>query len=112
MTIAPGATFVLNSDSAEATPAELLARSKVTAQMFFIVGPGGRVPGGIQARYVESAHSCASAASFTLQPSAPLASGDYTVVILLDDAGWPAVFDGDVTTYEGKRALVRRYRVE
>ena len=110
--VAPGAVFVLNADSAEATPAELVTRSKVGSATFFVVGAGGRVPAEIEAHGVAHAHSCASAASFTLRPSAPLAQGDYAVVLLLDGAGWPAVFESDVSVYEGKRALVRRYRVE
>lgn len=112
MPIPPGATFALSSDSAEATPAELLERSKVSPATFFLIGPRGRVAAQIEARYFQSAHSCANAASFTLTPAAPLAPGDYTVVLLIDKASWPAVFDDDVTTYEGGRALVRRYRVE
>lgn len=110
--IAPNAVFVLNADSAEATPAELVARAKVSSSTFFIVGGGGPVAAEIEAHSHEHAHSCASAATFTLRPSAPLAKGDYTVVLLLDAAGWPAVFESDVSTYEGKRALSRRYRVE
>jgi hypothetical protein len=102
--------FVLNADSSAASRAELLERSKLSADSFFLVGPEGRVAADIDARYIETAHSCASAASFTLRPRKPLAPGEYTVVLLLDAAAWPSVFTSDVSTHDGKRALVRRYR--
>lgn len=110
--IAPNAVFVLNADSKATSASDLVARARVNDATFFVAGATGHVPAEIRAVSNDHAHSCASAASFTLTPAAPLAKGDYAVVLLLDDAGWPAVFESDVSTYEGKRALVRRYRVD
>jgi hypothetical protein len=112
MAVAPNAIFVLNADSKATSTSDLVARAKVNDSTFFVAGAAGHVPAEIRAHSNDHAHSCASAASFTLTPTAPLTKGEYAVVLLLDGAGWPAVFESDVSTYEGKRALVRRYRVD
>ena len=110
--IVPGASFTLNADSQRRSAAELLAASGIGAESYFLEGPGGsRVPATIEAVPITSAHSCASAATFTLRPLAPLTPGDYTLVVLIDATRWPAVYSGDVETFRGRPALVRRYRV-
>lgn len=110
--IAATESFTLAADFEQATPEQLLAHSKVSAQSFFVVGPSGRVDAEVSAQSFTGAHSCANAASFKLTPKAPLAPGEYTVVLLLDEVAWPSIDDDHLATWEGKRALVRHYRVE
>ena len=71
----------------------------------------GAVPVDFTASIVPSAHSCASAATITVKPRAPLAPGEYTLAGLLDLAKWPAVWESDVVTWRGHAASLRRYRV-
>jgi hypothetical protein len=109
--ITPATGFWVNADSSRRTPDELLASSGISAESLFLVGPGGPVPAAIAASSVDSAHSCASAASFSLTPAAPLPPGDYHLVLRLDLAKWPAVRSGEVSQHDGHRAMVRRYTV-
>lgn len=110
--VAPTAIFTANSDSDAKTSADVRDRSGVTEDVFFLQSPTGRVPATLTFERNDSAHSCASAASITLRPSAPLPAGDYDLVLLLEAAKWPAITGADVESWKGKAAIVRRYRVE
>lgn len=110
--VRPQAMFILNSDSGARTAPEVRERSGVTAESLFLEGPTGRVAADVEPHVHTSAHSCASAASFTLHPQSALAPGDYTLVLLLDAVRWPAISSSDVVVWQGRRAMIRRYRVE
>lgn len=112
LVIRADSAFVLNSDSKSRTAKELTAASGVMAPSFFLVSQSGvHVPAEIRAEPVAHAHSCASAASFTLRPRLPLLPGEYTLVLLLDAVRWPAVWSSDVEKFKGHAAIVRRYSV-
>ncbi len=106
------AVFIVNSDSDARTVQEVAERSGVGPDALFLEGPAGRVPAEIEAHVHTSAHSCASAASFTLRPQSPLSPGDYTLVLLLDSVRWPAISSSDVAAWRGRKAMLRSYRVE
>lgn len=101
----------LNVDTGEKSGPALLAASKITAENVLLAGPQGRISVDLDARIATSAHSCASAGSIEIKPRAPLVPGDYTLVILLDQIAFPAIDDDDVGTWQGHRAIVRRYQV-
>lgn len=103
--------FWINADASDRSAEALLADSGVDTTTFVLVGPSGPVEADVSANAVTSAHSCASAATFHLKPRAGLSPGEYTLVLRLDRVKWPALLSGEVGTFEGERALVRRYVV-
>lgn len=107
------ARFYIDADSRkDRTREQLLTDAGLSATSFFLKGRSGPVPAEISAQLSSTAHSCAGAASFILRPLSPLAPGEYTLVLLLDAAKWPAIFSEDIRTWQGQRALFRRYRVQ
>ena len=57
----------------------------------------------------DGASAAAQAPGSAVAPDVP--AGAYTLVVLLDHVRWPYVGDDAVTTFEGHRAVVRRYVV-
>jgi len=106
--------FHQNADSERVEdPSTLLAASGLDPQTWFLVDERGTViPSRIDATQHDSAHSCASAAGFTLRPESPLEPGVYRLVLLVERVHWP-ILRGDVamSSWEGEAALVQFYRV-
>jgi hypothetical protein len=95
-------------------PAALLEESGINARSWFLVDErGAAIPSQIEPIQHESAHSCASAAGFNLQPEAPLEPGVYRLVLLVERVRWP-LLRGEVElgSYAGEPALVQYYRVD
>jgi hypothetical protein len=107
-------SFHQNADSERVDdPTTLIAASGLDPQSWFLVDEQGVVvPSRIAAQQHESAHSCASAAGFVLQPEASLAPGSYRLVLLVERVHWP-LLRGDValSSWAGEPALVQHYRV-
>jgi hypothetical protein len=95
-------------------PVVLLERAGLDANSWFLVDERGElVPSRIEAVQHTSAHSCASAAGFVLQPLAPLEAGDYRLVLLVERVKWP-LLRGNVSlsSWGSEPALVQFYRVD
>lgn len=115
VTIAPGETFGISADGPNAEEAALFDASGIGPDNLFLVveATGERVPATIEA--TAGGHMCLHGVSFTLRPLEPLAPGDYTLVLLLDEVAWPHAGRhayGRVGDYQGARAMVRTYRVD
>jgi hypothetical protein len=95
-------------------PAVLLGEAGIDAQTWFLLDERDAiVTSRIDAFQHNSAHSCASAIGFNLQPEAPLEPGVYRLVLLIDRLHWP-LLRGDVamSSHRGEAALVQFYRVD
>ena len=110
--VRPDAVFSINVDTSEHSPEQLLAASGVTNRSVILEGAQGAIPLAFQAFLASSAHSCASAASISVKPAAPLPPGDYVLALLLDMLPWPAVRDDQRQIWQGHPALVQRYHVQ
>ncbi len=114
LTIRPTETFRIGGDGPKADSELLLSASGVDVDTWFLVAEasGEVVPATIVGD--AGGHSCRYGVGFNLVPEAPLASGDYTLVLRLDALSWPHVGRdpyGGLSTFEGAPALVRRFRV-
>jgi hypothetical protein len=109
--VTSSAVFWINVDTNERADQALLPAAGVTPQAVVLEGPQGPVPIELTAHVIQSAHSCANAGAIDVKPLAPLLAGDYVLAVLLDQVRWPAISEGDVTSWHGHRALIRRYHV-
>jgi len=105
------ANLSINLDTNLGTGAEVLAASQLSARTVLLEGPAGLVPLTVEASVNPSAHSCASRGSVRATSTEKLGPGDYTFVVLIDQIRWPAIDGSDVTTWQGHRAMTRRYHV-
>lgn len=94
------------------TSEELVADAGIDAEAWFLLDAAGEpVPATISGDW--GGHSCFEGNTFTLVPDAPLAPGDYTLVLILDAIAWDYLGDeGAVETWDGERALVEAVTVE
>jgi hypothetical protein len=95
-------------------PERLLEEANLTPETWFLLDEmDGRIESELEARANDTAHSCASLVTFTLEPFEPLEPGNYRMVLLTGALAWPqARKDVQETTFEGTRAIVQYYRVE
>lgn len=105
------ASLSINLDTNLQNGSEILAASQLSERSVLLEGPTGMVPLSIEASVTSSAHSCASRGTLSASPRAALTPGTYTFIVLMDQVKWPAISRGDVTSWQGHPAMVRRYRV-
>lgn len=112
LVVKPKETFRLMGDFRHERSSDvILEASGISEQTWFLVdAAGARVPAKITGD--TGGHMCFNGAGFDLRPLAPLAEGEYVLVLLVDDIRWPYVGFSPVTGFRGKRAYVRRYRVQ
>jgi hypothetical protein len=107
--------FSQNADHAYVDdPERLLEEANLTTETWFLLDEmDGHVESELEARANDTAHSCASLVTFTLEPLEPLEPGVYRMVLLTGALAWSqARKDVQETTFEGTRAIVQYYRVE
>lgn len=94
-------------------PSALISESGLDAESWFLVDQSGaRIPARVSAVQHGSAHSCASAIGFDLEPERALAPGVYRLVLLVERVRWPVLRQGvALTSWEGQPAVVQFYEV-
>jgi hypothetical protein len=111
----PEPRFSQNADHAYVDDSErLLDEANMTPDTWFLLDEmDEQVASEIGVFVNDTAHSCASAVTFTLEPLEPLEPGVYRLVLLTEEVAWPqARKDVEETDFEGTRAIVHWYRVE
>lgn len=95
-------------------PSSLVGEAGLDAQSWFLVDEHDAVIASrIAASQHDSAHSCASAIGFSLQPEAPLEPGVYRLVLLVERVRWPVLRGGvELSSWAGEAAIVQYYRVD
>jgi hypothetical protein len=112
--VSPDVRFRQGGDFARVDDlATLLASSGLDATTWFLVDQYDSVVASrIEPKQHSAAHSCASAIGFELIPEAPLAGGEYRLVLLVERISWPVLRQGtELTLWNGEPAIVQFYQV-
>ncbi len=113
--IEPDESFGLIADGPADDSEELLADASLDGEAWFLLDEASGEAVGATISGNSGGHVCRKGVNFSLVPEEPLAAGDYTLVLLLDEIEWPLIGAhafGEERMFDGQPALVREFVVE
>ncbi len=111
ITVGVSPQFRIRGDGPRASSSELIASSGIDDNSWLLIAANGEpVPARVEAD--SGGHMCWNGVGFNLSPWQPLAAGNYLVVLKLDAVHWSLVDDDELDQYQGRPAMVRRFRVD